>query len=121
MYSLEDFRKTPIVYIGETVYVWSIKRKTGETHRISKVGRVYFELEGMNGNKFYIDSKREKANYASSYELYPSEECHKDCTIRNTLYDNIKRKFRDDWRDHIKDSLTIEELKTIHNMLKLEI
>lgn len=79
---IEEFNEAAPV-VGQTVFVAKYSNvsrgyATGDTSVITKVGRKYFEVKGVNNGmnpiKFFNDSKNANTEYSGSPKLYPSKE-----------------------------------------------
>ena len=119
---IKEFHETAPV-VGQTVFVAKYSNASrgydrGEASVISKVGRKYFEVEGVrdgiNPVKFFNDSKNANTQYSGSSKLYPS----KDAFELELLTDKTRAAVVNSMRGYnALAELDYEELKAIADVL----
>jgi len=81
--------------------------------RISKIGKKYFEVEEMNGTRFFIkDLKHDAGQYTSNYNCYLTLQEIKDKKEAQAIFDNVKKVFSG-W----KNKLSLSQLKEIDRII----
>lgn len=83
---------------------------------VSKVGRKYFEVDGLHRIRFFIDTmEHDGGEYSSQYKAYESMQEILDIREANRLFDNIRTHF-----SGYTTNLPLSKLKAIKNILDNE-
>ena len=87
-----------------------------ETHIVSKVGRKYFELEGMYNARFFIKTlSQDGGQYCSDHQCYLSLKEIEDEREASSLYSKIRLIFNEN-----SNTITLEKLKQISDILNCD-
>jgi len=81
--------------------------------KITKVGRKYFEVEELNGVRFFIDTMEQDTNYSRSYIAYNTRQEIEDKNELNELKDKLRKCF-DIWGN---TNLTLDQYRRISNIV----
>ena len=119
---MQNFIKAKPV-VGQEVYVAKYNQRLrqysdGEYRKVSKVGRKYFEVEGVTQGKtpmqFFMDSKKANSEYSGSPALYPSKEYFE----QERLFNKTKAAVVELMREYnALNKLDYSELKAIADIL----
>ena len=107
--------------VGQTIYVEPRNNaarysKEIETHIVSKVGRKYFELEGMYNARFFIKTlSQDGGQYCSDHQGYLSLKEIEDKREADKLYNEVRKYFS----TH-STKLSLENLKQISDILNCD-
>ena len=117
----EFISRLPVV--GQEIFVVKYNQllrgyDRGDASVITKVGRKYFEVKGINNGvhpvKFFNDSKLANAEYSGSPKLYPSKECFEQELLLTKTRASVLSQMRD---YNALQKLDYDELKAIADIL----
>lgn len=105
------------IKVGDTFYVQNMRRSTGTTGVVTKVGRKYFTVRVWSQEvSFHLANLKEHSSINREYYLYSNEEAYKAKIYHTKLSDEIYRYF-----SRRSQLLSIEKLEAIAKIVNLDI
>jgi len=105
------------VKVGDQFYVRDMRRGTGATLTVDKVGRKYFTLTIWGREvQFMLETLREYNPLSEIYYLYPNEKQYREKQYREALITLISRYFQDAGMDLESDTSHLEAIAKLLNL-----
>jgi len=104
--------------VGQEIYIEPVNNaarysKDIKKSKISKVGRKYFEIEGMNGIRFFKDNlTHDGKGYCSDYNCYYSQQEIDDKREHIEISNSIRKSF-----SFYDKSIPLNKLREIRDII----